>query len=312
VDQASAPITPPAPGPVVFTRQNPAAVRACLSRRQSLPTLPDTFARLTRVSTDPNANLVDLAEVIARDPVLAANVLRAANSAYMGLRERVEDLSSAIFFLGLAEVKHIALSVGSFDVFKVKGVSSEYLKDVWRHSLTTGLIAKQIARSARFPFVDEAYLAGLLHDIGKLFFAGFYTAVYGPVCAEVASGNVDGLVAEKEVFGITHLDAARELCEHWKLPVHTAAVAVNHHDPLKSKPESSTLSLCVAASNILAHHSLGDRPVDQLLPQAYIWLEKLSAAGNRPELLSPAGIDPILKLETERVKRFEEMTSGRP
>jgi len=292
------------------TKLDPVAVRACLARRQSLPTLPDTFEKLTRVSTDPNANLVDLAEIISRDPVLTANVLRAANSAYMGLRERVNDLSSAIFYLGMAEVKHIALSVGSFDVFKVKGVSSEFLKDVWRHSLTTALIGKQIARSARFNFADEAYLSGLLHDMGKLFFASFYTSAYGPLCAEVATGNSDGLKLEQNVFGMTHLDAARDLCEHWRLPPYASQVAVNHHDPSQATADASTLSLCVAASNILAHQVLGDRPVEPMLPQAYKWLEQLSAAGNHPELLSPAGMDPILKLEAERVKRFEEMASG--
>lgn len=296
---------------VELARLDPASVRACLARRQSLPTLPDVFTRLSKISTDPNANLVDLAEVISRDPVLTANVLKAANSAYLGLREHVTDLSSAIFFLGLADVKHIAMSVGSFDVFRVKGVSSEFLKDIWRHSLSTALVAKQIARSSRFPWVDDAYLAGLLHDIGKLFFATFYTTAYAPLCAEAATGNSNPLELEKHVFGMNHVEASKDLCEHWRLPPQVTQVAIHHHDPSQAKQDAAPMTLCVAACNVLAHHALGDRPVDQQLPQAYRWLQQLSATGGRPELLTPAGIDPILKLEVERVKRFEDIVQQR-
>ena len=282
---------------------NHAAVRACLGRRQSLPTLPTTFSKLMQVARDPNASLVELAEIISCDPILMANVLRVANSSYMGLHEPVEDLSAAILYLGMAEIKRIALSVGSFDVFGRKGISSDFLRNIWVHSLTTGLISQQLAHAAHYEFAEDAYLAGLLHDLGKLFFATFYSEVYAQVRIEVAEGRSDGIELESQIFGFSHLDAAAELCSHWKLPQKVASIASTHHDP--SSSSDRLFSLCIAAANVLAHKVIADEPVEHRLPQAQAWLAELSANSSNPGCLGPEELENILQTEAQRAKRFE-------
>lgn len=291
--------------PLDIVAQNPASVKACLARRQSLPTLPTTFTRLMGVVNNPNLNLVDLAEIISTDPILMANVLRVANSSYMGLKEPVSNLSEAILYLGMEDVKRIALSVGSFDVFKAKGVSGDFLKNIWLHSLATGFISQKLAKNAQFDFHEIAYLGGLLHDLGKLFFASFYSSTYAPIRQEVANGG-DGLALESQFFGMTHLDAASELCLHWNLPPKAAAGAVNHHDPSKAAEDDRLFVYCVAAANILAHKIVADEPVESRLPLLQTWLDELAKASGKPELADLAQLEPILVKEVERAKRLEE------
>jgi HD-like signal output (HDOD) protein len=288
--------------------QNPTAVRACLGRRQSLPTLPTTFSKLMSVASNPNANLLELVEIIAYDPILMANVLRVANSSYMGLKEPVEDLSAAILYLGMSEIKRIALSVGSFDLFRSKGVSSDFLRNIWVHSLTTALISQQLANAAQFEFAEEAYLPGLLHDLGKLFFATFYPAIYAPLRLEVSEGRGEGLALETTIFGMTHVDAVVELCEHWKLPPKIATVAKNHHDPCVISTEERMLGLCVALANVLAHQALADEPMENRLPQAEEWMKELAAATKRPEAFGPDTLQAIVHAEAQRARRLEDMT----
>jgi putative nucleotidyltransferase with HDIG domain len=264
-----------------------------------------------QVANSEHSNMLELAEIISCDPTLMANVLRVSNSSYNSLSEPVEDLSSAILLLGMAEIKRIALSVGSFDVFGAKNVSSDFLRNIWRHSLTTGLIAQQISKTAGFEFTDDAYIAGLLHDLGKLFFATFFVSTYAPLRAEVSTGKADGLALESQIYGMTHLDAAAELCDHWKLPPKIGLIVTNHHSPPETDAEEGALSLCIAASNILAHQVIQDEPVTSRLPQAQAWLSELAKKSSNPEALSPGEVYAILMSEVERAKRFEEIASSK-
>jgi HD-like signal output (HDOD) protein len=286
---------------------NPTVVKACLGRRQSLPTIPTTFSRLMGVVNNPNLNLVDLAEVITCDPVLMATVLKVANSSYTALREPVEDLSEAILYLGTEEIKRIAVSVGSFDLFRVKGASGDFLKNIWLHSLATGFISQRLAKEGQFEFTDHAYVTGLLHDLGKLFFSTFFSSNYAPLRAEVAQGNGDGLGLEAQVFGMTHLDAAIDLCAHWKLPESISIVAAHHHDPAKAPEASRLLTTCVAAANILAHKALADEVVEARLPQLQAWLDELKAVSTAPAIFESEKLEVMIKNEAERSKRFEEV-----
>ncbi len=285
-----------------------ATVRASLTKRKSLPTLPTTFTKLIQVSSNPKASLLDLAQIIAYDPVLMANVLRVANSAYMGLSEPVEDLSAAILYLGMNEVKRIALSVGSFDVFCAKGISTSFLRNIWLHSLTSALINQQLTSNAQFEFSDEGYLAALLHDLGKLFFATSYAGVYAPLRVEVAEGVQNGLALESSVFGLTHVDAGEVLCEHWKLPHRVALTVMHHHNPERVQTKDDRLLvLSVACANVLAHQAIEDEPVEARLPDLQKWLAELAEHSPNPSALSPEAIENLRLLETDRARRLDSI-----
>lgn len=286
---------------------NHAVVRDCLNKRQNLPTLPHTFASIVAAISDPNSSLLDLAELIACDPTLTANILRIANSSFMALREPVEDLPTAILNLGVFEIRRAALSVGAFEVFKLKAGSARSLENIWLHSLATGFISQQIATIGEFEFVDDAYLAGLLHDIGKIFFATFYPDSYAQLRDEIIQDKGEGLALEEKVFGMTHIYAAAAMCEHWKLPLKTSSVVIHHHDPSKLQGKEREICLCVSVANVLAHITVRDEPGERFISKAKEWLNELSEMSRRTDLLNFDDLVPIALLEAERARYFEEI-----
>jgi HD-like signal output (HDOD) protein len=290
---------------------NHAAVRTCLKDRQNLPTLPNTFTMLVQAIADPETSLLELAEIIACDPTLTASVLRVANSSYSTLGTPVSDLPTAILNLGVFEIRRTALGVGSVDVFGLKGNPSELLKNMWLHSLTTGFISQQIANIGRFDFVDEAYLLGLLHDLGKLFFVTSYPSAYASVHEVIASGSEDALGLEVQVFGLNHVDAAADLCKHWNLRGKLEEVIINHHSPMKVSTPNRPLALCVAIANVLAHQTMEDKSIEPLVPTVKEWLSELGRVSFQPDLLNLEDLTPIAMLELERARYFEELTGSK-
>ena len=159
---------------------NRAAVRQGLADSQKAPTLPTTFTRLLKINGDPRTTFAEVVEVITR----------------------------------------IALNVGYFDLFSVKdrGLSADLLQNIWLHSTAVALMSLRITRGGRFEFEKEAYVCGLLHDLGKLFFATSYSAPYRALRARVVAGQGTVLAMETDLFGITHVEAAEILGKRWRLP----------------------------------------------------------------------------------------------
>jgi putative nucleotidyltransferase with HDIG domain len=280
---------------------DPQEVRETLKKRGTLPTLPTTFAQLMHAAADQNTSFTELANIIAQDPVLTANVLRVANSGFIGLKQPVEDLSTAIVCLGFFEIRRAALAVGSFKLFQKKGAAAQYLTNSWIHSLATGMMSQRLAEICGFD--DEGcYLGGLLHDIGKLFFSSTYPEVYGAVMERVSKGKGDILDLEKEVFGLTHLEAAAELCDHWKLPRPIRFVATDHHSLSQTPQEFRPLGLCVAVANVFAHHILKDEPVTARLPMVTVWVEELTS-------IPVQEIEALLMEQLEQIQLYAQIRS---
>jgi HD-like signal output (HDOD) protein len=292
-----------------LTKVDHAEVRKRLQKKENIPTLPTTFTELVRATSDPNTSLTELATLIAYDPTLMASVLRVANSSFMGLKEPVNELSTAVLYLGMSEIRRAALAVGSFDLFTGKGYTASYLKDIWVHSLATGLISQNIASIAQFDFSEEAYIAGLLHDFGKLFFATSYSKEYADLRAQVVLKKEETLNLETQTLGLNHLQVIEDIGKEWKLPTKILQVAIHHHDPLQADEQFQLISLCVATSNILAHHMINDEPVEHRMPQAQMWLAQIAAKAKHPEQLTFQEIGSVLTEEAEELRCYEEVTS---
>lgn len=285
---------------------DPVSVRTRLEKKENLPTLPNIFSYLVQLAADPHASLHEMAQIIACDPVVTSSVLRIANSSYMGLKSPVEDLPNAVLYLGIGEIRRAALAVKSCEVFTGHGGQpDEFIRRIWLHSLSTGFISRALAGQAGFEFGEEAYVAGLLHDLGKLFFATSYPKVYAALRSEVAAGNGNGLDLEKYIFGFTHVDAGKVLATHWKLPHNLREVIGHHHTPTLLQDESRHLAMCVASCNILAHQMLSDEPTDNMLPTVEEWLTELAEVAPRPKAFGEAELQELLKDEMERVMLYE-------
>lgn len=283
---------------------DPQLLRSSLDKIQILPTLPSVVSALIALGADPKSSLTEIIQVISYDPVATASVLRLANSSYMGLKNPIPDLPSAVFHLGIGEIRRMANEIKTSDVFAPGGETNEYFRKLWLHSLITAFIGHSIATSGGFDFNEEAYAGGLLHDFGKLYFATSFPEQYAPICEQVVKGRGDSRDFEKEVFGLNHLDIAAILFKQWHFPASLIAVATRHHEPGRMEGESRPLVLCIAAANVLAHYALADEPGD-FLARAEDWLTELSESSSQPEAMGTDYIQAILETAVMRAHMFE-------
>jgi len=210
-------------------------VRELVGRLSTVPSAPKLYFEVVKALQSPDADLVTIAGLISRDPAMTAKLLQLSNSAVLGLRQRVGNVQDAISYLGLETTRSLILLAHTFsycDQTKVAGFSIEQL---WQHSLATGLLAKKIASLAGAPerIVEESFLGGLLHDIGKLLLAVNLGFDYGGVIARSRQGNMALWEAEMERYRATHAEVGAELLAVWNLPLSVVEAVALHHYPTR-------------------------------------------------------------------------------
>lgn len=216
----------------------------------SLPSLPSTVAHIMRLVEDPNCPLVDVAKAISSDPPLALKTLRLVNTAYYGLRQKVNTIEHAVVLLGVKVIKNLAFTATVFDIMK-GGMESFF-----RHSVTCGVALQSMTRSfeGKFPVdsPEEAFVFGLLHDIGKVLFEEFLPKEYGMVADACKNRQVPWYVAEREIIGVDHALLGARLAQKWKLPDTFTAAIQGHHDLSGcNTPSDQTLASMIAVADYI-------------------------------------------------------------
>jgi len=213
----------------------------------SLPPLPAVALELLGLLDDSQVPLRRISALLRIDPALSAEVLRVANSALYGVSRRVEEISHAALVLGSEVIKRIALTV-AINRFSRNAGRDRLLRKCWDHSLATALLAERLAPSLGQES-GRAYMAGLLHDVGRLALIACYPAEYAHLLAVVREYSLDELESERELFDIDHCEAGCWLAEEWKLPEAFAHAIARHHE---SDCREGPLVSLVAAAHALA------------------------------------------------------------
>ena len=193
---------------------------------KELPTLPVVFQELFSRMQDPDAQVSELADVIARDQALTSKILKLVNSAFYGHSQQITTISRAVIIMGFQAVRSAALAVSVFERFKDLRDTSELfsLEDFWRHSIGVSCLAKQLSLVLHRCEPEEAFVAGLLHDVGKLIVDDFLDPAPGKRTVSLAE--------EEEAVGMNHAEVAEYLLEQWRLPEAIVQSIHNHHLPL--------------------------------------------------------------------------------
>ncbi len=266
---------------------------------RSLPTLPHILLRTLELCGRPERGLKELTRLVGQDPALSERVLRLANSPLHGLRQKVSTVGEALQLLGLEAVKSIALSSAVHQVFQ--GSPARHgldLKRFWWHSLRCASVARLLAVNTVYPSPEEAFLGGLLHDIGKLLLWSNFRKEYSAL---------GGLSAVERRLGLGHAEAGAWLIERWGLPAFLADAVRYHHERAERIAGSFPLVRLVFAANLLFHDGplsapaqavgLSPRDLEALRAeaeeearQAAVWLEIPIEAG--PAKAGGAGPGP--------------------
>ncbi|WP_159441274.1 HDOD domain-containing protein [Desulfopila aestuarii] len=220
-----------------------------------LPVLPEVLLSLLAACEDQDCSISDIADIISRDPALSLRVLQLVNSAYYGCRHSFGGIEQAVIYLGANTVKNLAVTTSVHQVFEEKKVSGTSASDsgrFWYHSLLTATIARRIALAFGGCNADEAYLAGLLHDIGKRLLASAFSEVY-PVQKLQDLHGEDKLQLEMETTGLHHCEAGAWLVRQWNLGSLVADAIEYHHEPLDQVGEAFPLVKIVYLANLLAN-----------------------------------------------------------
>jgi putative nucleotidyltransferase with HDIG domain len=244
-------------------------LRSMLASVTSLRTMPAIYAEVTAELQAQNPSVARVAEMVARDPAITAKVLQLINSAFFGLRGHVSDPERAVQLLGLETVRALVLSTHVYSQFSASGALN--VTTLWQHSLRTARAAKLIARALKMSDRDanEAFAAGLLHDVGKLVLAETVQGYDGIVRASVERGVCLAQV-ERETLGASHATVAAYLFGLWGLSYGIVEAIAWHHRPTDAGTLAPNPLTAVHVANALDHAHNGEAPAAALLDEEYL------------------------------------------
>jgi HD-like signal output (HDOD) protein len=250
------------------------------------PPLPEVFLALRRAAADPMSTMADVARIVATDPSLATYVLRLANSALYGRLDKVETVERAVGCIGLSEIETMAMGAAFGQVFKDPPRPDLLsMPDFWRHAVSVGLLAGALADRVRASGRDRFFVAGLVHDMGRLLLAIAEPDLAALALARAAETGSSLDAAERGVLSFDHAVLGGRVCWKWQLPDTLGEAVAWHHDP--SQCPDNALAGVVHVADFLAN-ALGVRvrPTGALPELDLAILDSLGLAeGDAPFLL---------------------------
>lgn len=216
-----------------------------LDQIKELPAMPNVIVKALGVIKDDNSGTKELSDIMSYDQALTSQVLKLVNSAYYGFAQEITSVNKALALLGMTQTRNIIIAVAMKPMLTSQGG-----RDMWKHSLRSGVAAEYLANKTGVVDSADAFTIGFLHDIGKILLNIADTMTYQKVRTMVKNG-MEIIDAENELFETNHADLGFLLAKKWKLSVLLANCIKYHHDPLSSSmPQVSTLAY---AANKISH-----------------------------------------------------------
>jgi len=238
---------------------NNEAIRRFVSGVQSLPPLPHIYVQMTQLLENENSGVTQIARVVEQDPAMCAKVLQLVNSSFIGLGRTISDVEQAISYLGLNLLKNLTLVVQVFNVRPLNEAHRLHVHRLQRHGLMVGGIARRLVADDQ-RLSDDAFMAGILHDIGKLVLLDHNPDLYDLVHQKARMSRRPVHDIEREALGVTHAEIGGFLLGIWGLPYPIVEAAANHHEPSRVHQPGVDVLMAVYAANYLAveqEHALG-------------------------------------------------------
>ncbi len=253
---------------------SPAArVELILSQVSQLPTLPAVAVQVLGVTQASHTSAPDVVRLIEADPALTAKILKLLTRADLGVRGDVVSIDRAVVLLGFAAVRNAVLSLQVYETFASvePGAGSVLVREeFWKHGLAVACAAEMAAKAASRVRVDsgEAFVCGLLHDIGKIALDACLPKSYGRVIAQCEMKRVSICDAERAVLGLDHAQAGKRLLDQWNLPRAVVDCAwLHHHDELPESVQARDVIQVVHwADNVVRHQRIGFSGCRELEP----------------------------------------------
>jgi HD-like signal output (HDOD) protein len=238
-------------------------LRVLVAQMGRLPSLPSLYVQIVEELNDPSATIEHIGQIISQDLAMTAQFLKLVNSAYFGLSRPVANPAEAAMYLGIETIKSLVLSIHTFSEFNDLNGCGFNLDALMHHSMSTAGRAREIAQleDCSQKIINECFVGGMLHDIGKLLIAANYPKDYEQATRLVAEGRLSACAAEKEVFGVDHAGVGGYLLGLWGLPVDVVEAIALHHSPRRTKNLVFSALTTVHVADVFEHECAGQPPV---------------------------------------------------
>jgi HD-like signal output (HDOD) protein len=234
---------------------------------EGLVSFPQVAVRVTQLVEDPQSSATDLGYVISQDPALALRVLQLANSSMYGMRHEVDTISRAVTILGTLQIRDMVLATSAIHSFD--GIPNDLvsMEDFWRHSLFCGLAARHIASTVLGGREESSFIAGLLHNIGKLVIYSRMPEAATRTLMMILDGEErQRYQAERRVLGFDHAQVGGALLGQWSLPPHLIETTACHHEPEQAKNFPREAAMIHVANTVATMAQLDTSSVDDVPP----------------------------------------------
>ena len=250
----------------------------------SLPASSAMGARVIQVIIDQSSNARDVAEIIEHDPSLTINILKIANSAYYGSSTTIYSIKRAVVVLGFDTIKELISTVSFVSCFKKdKNSFGDDITGLWYHSVGTAKACQFISKKTFVERPDLAYIAGLLHDIGKIMLALYFPEHFKNVIELAAEKKTRIILAEHKILNTNHTMIGNLLCDLWALPENISTAILHHHDPTGCEKDSQKLARIIELGDYMCRKAQIGFPGDEKTIQpSHATMDLL---GSRPDLI---------------------------
>jgi len=232
----------------------------------SLPQFPENIVMVQKMINDPKSEMADIARQISMDPALTADLLKIVNSAQYMLAKKVDSIAEAVKLVGMRGIKNLLYSYGTQ---KILGSDTNEKRLLWEHSYKTAFYAFNLVKNFKkdHNLLDDAYVGGILHDMGKIIFASVHPELLDKIKTFCTEKGMPSSTFEDLSAGMNHAEIGSMVAEKWNFPEQLVTAIRHHHDPLAVPPEDQDLVFTVYLANMLCQYELGDVTYDQFEPE---------------------------------------------
>ena len=240
------------------------AIMERLERMEDLPTLPPILIKVNRLLEDVNTSAKSLSDTIGKDQSMVVKILRLVNSAFYGFRSRISDISNAVVLLGFNTIRNAVISVSIIKSFTGKNnLEGCDITEFWRHSIAVAVTSKRLAEKCRIESPDNCFVAGLLHDIGKLVLSQHFPDLFARIWMTAQKENLTFYEAEKREISLNHPIIGSFLAKRWQFPDHLVDAVKCHHAVRKTVSNYELLLIVYGADMIVNHFAVTpEKPID--------------------------------------------------
>jgi HD-like signal output (HDOD) protein len=246
----------PTPSPSAAGKSLPPELMKAMNKVTEIASLPEVTAKIVQVVEDPRATAKDIHDVVQSDPALAAKALKIVNSAFYGLPSQIASLERAILMLGLTAVKNLALATSLSRIIKADQISDHFgPRDLWRHCVAVGVCSRALASAAKSTQTDEAFVAGLVHDMGLIIVQQLFPQRLRDVAETCYCSPQNFCAAEEAAIGADHQAFGGVMATKWKFPPGLRNAIAYHHEPRSLQPEFQKVAAMVYVADTLCSHN---------------------------------------------------------